>query len=385
MMEAVAALPDDKVAAILADLASADAGCGCRRELLPLLREDASIYRGRGTTETERLRAFVMAGIARAGLADELMPYVIEELETGTSPYTIAAAARAARSASSLPEETAGFLLGAIDRIRHLDEYVHLDIYPAPPGAGATTAIAEAIKTLAVAGPSGRAAIKSLFDRAADGGYFSPSVVTLLEAALDEDKEPRTSHTCCEHGAQAIAAEPQPVARSTAGLSQIELQNQDGIRTSFGQIFGGRTSVIVFFYTRCMNPDKCSRSISKLARVHRLIGQNLADSTAMVAGITYDPEYDLPERLRRYGADRGMCFGERCQLFRSTGPFAVIRDGLQLGVGYGSSTVNRHRIELIIVDPAGRIVEFNVRRLWDEHEVADALAIVDRNEADLPR
>jgi cytochrome oxidase Cu insertion factor (SCO1/SenC/PrrC family) len=374
MTEAAFALPDDKVAAILADLVPAATGCGCRRELLPLLREDASIYRGRGTTETERLRAFVMAGIARAGLADELMPYIIEELETGTSPYTIAAAARAARGASSLPEKTAGLLLGAIDRISHLDEYVHLDIYPAPPGAAHTTAIAEAIKTLAIAGPSGRAAIQSLFDRAADGGYFSPAIVTLLEAALN--KEPYASHNCCERGAKAIAAEPQPMSRSTASLSQIELQNQDGIRASFGQIFGGRTSVIVFFYTRCMNPDKCSRSIGQLARVHRLIGQNLADSTAMVAGITYDPEYDLPERLHRYGTDHGMCFGDRCQLFRSTGPFEVIRDGLQLGVGYGSSTVNRHRIELIIVDPAGRIVESNVRRLWDAHEVADALATV---------
>jgi cytochrome oxidase Cu insertion factor (SCO1/SenC/PrrC family) len=382
MTESVTALPDDKVAAILADLVPAAAGCGCRRELLPLLREDAPIYRGRSTTEIERLRAFVMAGIARAGLADELMPYVIEELETGTSPYTIAAAARAARDASLLPEKTAEFLLGAIDRIRHLDEYVHLDIYPAPPGTGHTTAIAEAIKTLAVAGSSGRAAIKSLFDRSADGGYFSPSILTLLEAALDENKEPHASYDCCEHGAKAIGAEPQPVAQSTASLSQIELQNQDGIRASFGQIFGGRTSVIVFFYTRCMNPDKCSRSIGQLARLHRLIGQNLAESTAMVAGITYDPEYDLPERLHRYGVDRGMCFGDRCQLFRSTGPFALIRDGLQLGVGYGSSTVNRHRIELIIVDSAGRIVESNVRRLWDAHEVADTLATVETNEVD---
>jgi cytochrome oxidase Cu insertion factor (SCO1/SenC/PrrC family) len=370
MTEAVAALPDDQVAAILAGLASADARCGCRRELLPLLREDAPIYRGKGTTETERLRAFVMAGIARAGLADELMPYVIEELETGTSPYAIAAAARAARSASSLPEETAGLLVDAIDRIRHLDEYVDLDTYPAPPGAGQTTAIAEAIKTLAVAGPNGQAAIKTFFDRAADGSYFSRSIMTLLEAALDGSRQP---HTCCEHGAQPIAAEPHPVARSTAGLRHIELQNQDGIHATFGQIFENRTSLIVFFYTRCMNPDKCSRTISKLARVHHLIEQRLADNTAMVAGITYDPEYDIPERLNRYGADRGMSFGDRCQLFRSTGSFAAIRNGLQLGVGYGSSTINRHRIELIIVDPAGNIMDFNVRRLWDEHEMADAL------------
>jgi cytochrome oxidase Cu insertion factor (SCO1/SenC/PrrC family) len=376
MTEAVAALPEDQVAAILAGLASPEAGCGCRRQLLALVREDAPIYRGKGTTETERLRAFVMTALARAGLADELIPYVIEDLETGTSPYTIAAAARAARGASSLPEETAGLLVGAIDRIRHIDEYVHLDTYPAPPGTGHTTAIGEVIKTLAVAGPGGHAAIKTLLDRTADGISFSRSVVTLLEAAVDENRQP---HTCCGHSAHATAAEPLPVERSTAGLRHIELQNQDGVRASFGQIFGGRTSLIAFFYTRCMNPDKCSRTISKLARVHHLIEQKLAESTAMVAGITYDPEYDLPERLRRYGADRGMSFGERCQLFRSASAFAAIRDGLQLGVGYGSSTVNRHRIELVVVDPAGRIADIHARRLWDEYEMADALIAVDTN------
>jgi protein SCO1/2 len=111
----------------------------------------------------------------------------------------------------------------------------------------------------------------------------------------------------------------------------------------------------------------------------------MADNAAMVAAITYDPEYDLSERLRRYGADRGVPFGERCQLFRSTGSFAAIRDALDLGVGYGSATVNRHRIELMIVDPAGRIVDFHVRRLWDEDQVADALVAVEARWAGQPR
>jgi cytochrome oxidase Cu insertion factor (SCO1/SenC/PrrC family) len=371
MTEAIAALPDDQVAAILADLASGDAGCGCKRELLPLLREDASIYRGRGTSETERLRAYVMVALAKAGLGDVLIPYVIEELETGTGPYPVAAAARVARSA--VPAQTVPLLVAAIERIRPVDEFVHLDTYPAPPGVGPTTAIGEVVKTLAVAGPAGLSAIRALADRAADG-FFSRGVVALLQATLEERKPPGA---CCGQLADAAAAEPQPIARSIAGLNHIELQNQDGIRTSFGRMFGRRTSLIVFFYTRCMNPDKCSRSISKLAQVHDLMGQQMTDSTAMVAAITYDPEYDLPERLRRYGADRGLPFGERCQLLRSTGSFAAIRDSLQLGVGYGSSTVNRHRIELIIVDSAGMIVDFHVRRLWDEHEVADALVAVD--------
>jgi len=376
MSDIVVPLPDRELAAVWADLASASFGGGCRHHLLSLLREDASIYRGRSTTEAERLRAFIMAGIARVGPADELVPYILEELETGTSPYAVAAAARAARSASSLPEETAELLAGAIDRIHHLDEFVHLDTYPAPPGAGPTTAIGELIETLAVAGPSGHAAIKALWDRAADGSYLSRNAMRLLEDALRKQEQPRA---CCAHSDEAPAAEPQPIARSIADLRDIELQNQDGIRASFGQIFAGRASLIVFFYTRCMNPNKCSRTISKLARVHDLIGQRLAESAAMVAGITYDPEYDLPERLRRYGADRGLSFGERCQLLRSTGSFATIRDRLQLGVGYSSSTVNRHRIELILVDPAGRIVDFKVRRLWDEYEMADILVTIATN------
>lgn len=379
MSASATALSEDELAEILRHLASGGAGCGCHCDPMALMREDASIYQGRSTTETERLRAFVMVGIAETGEADQLIPHIIEELETGSSPYLLAAAARAARSALALPEEIAGLLADAIERIRHIDDYVHLDAYPSPPVAGNTSAIQEMIKTLATVGPSGRPVIKHLSRLAADGGYFSPRVVSLLETLSDASNEPIISRSCCGPSAQMTANEPQPVARSTIALNAIELQNQDGICTSFAQIFGGKSSVIAFFYTRCMNPDKCSRTISKLAQVHDLVQRSLPNSASMVAGITYDPEYDLPERLRRYGANRGMNFGDRCQLFRSTGPFDAIRDALQLGVGFGSSTVNRHRIELVIVDPAGYVVDFRVRRLWDEYHVAKALASVHQN------
>jgi cytochrome oxidase Cu insertion factor (SCO1/SenC/PrrC family) len=100
----------------------------------------------------------------------------------------------------------------------------------------------------------------------------------------------------------------------------------------------------------------------------------------VIAGITYDPDYDLPERLYRYGADRGMVFDERCQLLRTTGSFAPIRDGLELAVGYGSATVNRHRIELLFVDPAGNVVAANLRRLWDERDALAALTAIQAGE-----
>src|SRR6185312_15955806 len=48
---------------------------GPDRDLLTLLREDASIYAGRGAIEAERLRAFVMECVSRAGLAPEALPF----------------------------------------------------------------------------------------------------------------------------------------------------------------------------------------------------------------------------------------------------------------------------------------------------------------------
>ena len=347
-----AGVPPDDVAAVVAVLASARGGCGCRSDLLDLMHEGAPIYRGRGGSEVERLRGFIAVSLAKAGFADALMPYALEELETGTNAYAVAAAARVARTASALPAGIAELMAAAIRRIRPLDEFVDFDNYPLRPGAGSMTAVGEVIETLAATGPQGRAAMETI-------GVRSPDAA-------------RGDHACCG-GKSTAASEPGPVSGSIAALRDVELQNQDGTRARLGDIFEGRPGLIAFFYTRCMNPDKCSRTISQLAEVERLIRHDGADSSAVIAGITYDPEYDTPQRLQRYGADRGLPFGERCQLLRSTGSFAAIRDQLQLGVGYGSATVNRHRIELLVVDASGTIVHANLRRLWNTQEMADLL------------
>jgi protein SCO1/2 len=312
--------------------------CGPDRGLLSLLREDAAIYHGRGTVDAERLRAFVLECVTRAGLAQEALPYILEELETGTDPYPVAAAARAARHLTARPPETAALLSHAMERIRHLDQFVCLDRYPAPPDAGTVSAVSELRETLAIIGHA--------------DGPASPT-----------------------------AAEAVPTRQAVASLHELEFQDQDGDRRTFGQHFADRVSLLAFFYTRCMNPNKCSLTITKLGLIHELV----SGSGAVVAGITYDPAYDLPERLHRYGADRGVRFGPDCHLLRTTGAFAPVRDALQLGVGYGTATVNRHRVELVLIDAAGNPLDLKPRRLWDEREVANqVLAAVDGARSSVP-
>jgi len=342
--------------------------------LLSLLREDAPFYQGRGTTEVERLRGFILAQLSTVGLADETLPYIIEELETGLDAYSVGAAARAARELSHVSAETIELLFTAIERIRHVDEYVNFDSYPPTYVPDTKTAVMEAIATLAAAGPAGRSKLDELWKRASGNEYLCRDAVALLQQLRQTDPP---AHSCCMHTARQ-AAGTEPPTRSVKHLNRLVLQNQNGGCTTFGKIFGGRAALIVFFYTRCMNPHKCSRSISNLAQLQREARTISFHKPPMLAGITYDDEFDTPDRLRRYGEERGLEFDDNCQLFRCTDSFELLRSQIQLGVGFGSATVNRHRIEMLLLSPAGNIAERKVRRLWKAHEVLEALQAIDR-------
>jgi cytochrome oxidase Cu insertion factor (SCO1/SenC/PrrC family) len=325
-------MPDAVLGADLMRRATeADCCRGPDRDLLRLLREDAPIYAGRGAVESERLRAFVMECVSNAGLAPEAWAFIREELETGMDPYAVAAAARAVRSLPSPPRGIERLLRGAADRISAVDETVWLASYPAPQGAAGPSAVAEVMETLAIVG------------RLAND--------TMPPICADQTSPKETA-----------------VTNAIADLADVELEDQDGRLITFAELFSGRAGVISFFYTRCMNPNKCSRTIARLGALRDLVG----DTAVVVAGITYDPAYDLPERLRRYGEVRGFRFGPLSRLLRTTGSFEPIRRALELGVGYGAATVNRHAVELFVIDPTGRLSAFE-RQLWNEQDVAAAV------------
>jgi protein SCO1/2 len=95
---------------------------------------------------------------------------------------------------------------------------------------------------------------------------------------------------------------------------------------------------------------------------------------ARIAAISYDPDYDRPPLLAAYGAQRGFRFDARNRFFRTDGPVEPLRARFDLGVGYGPSTVNRHRLELFVLDAHGAVAASFTRRLWAEQEVAEAVA-----------
>lgn len=151
--------------------------------------------------------------------------------------------------------------------------------------------------------------------------------------------------------------------------TRLEFEDQDGRTLTYEDFFTRRPSVVVFFYSRCTNPNKCSLAVTKLARLQRAIADAGLQGRLRTAAITYDPDFDQPPRLRAYGENRSVIFNADNRFLRAPTGFGALYNYFELGVSFGPAVVNRHRIELFILDRTGRIAARFARLQWDEDVV----------------
>ena len=315
-----AATAEETIAAYVSGGAPAEA-------LLTLLPEQHPLYAGRSTNEVARIRGWILAAFETAGLPEGALPYVLEELQSGRNAYLAAAAARALRGHAA-DGRFIPFLRDALTNVRAIDAPVTFASYkPRWPVERPTTASAEIRSTLEWIGETG---------------------------------------DCC-----AIPFAPDRSRRSAS--LDVELEDQEGRRLAFGDFFRGKWSVVAFFYTRCDNPEKCSLTVTQLARLQTAVESSALRDNVRIAAITYDPAYDLPSRLRRFGENRGIRFAHDVRFFRAPSGLDDLRARFDLGVNFTGSVVNRHRIELYVLDEQANIVATFSRMQWDVPAVMSEL------------
>lgn len=344
----------------------------CRDSLVELLPERISLYAGRSTNATIRMRGYIIAAFEQVGLPDPAIPYVLEELESGRDAYLVAAAARAIRGLDGPTNYAVPFLLKAIENIKYSDDAVSFGSYrPWWPVPSHTTAIEEIMKTFAWLGEHARPALPVLQALQEDRGALSPPARAALEAIVTDLGDADTCGCAAEESVVGFTGgghvgEERP---SAAVPVDVEMEDQDGRALTFGGFFTGRPSIVVFFYTRCDNPNKCSLTIAKLAQLQRALRQRGLQGQLRTAAISYDPGYDLPSRLSAYGQNRGVVFGGSDRFLRTKTGFEALQEYFKLGVNFGPALVNRHRIELFILDHEGRIAVTFTRLQWDNQDV----------------
>ncbi|TPN82569.1 hypothetical protein FJ987_16510 [Mesorhizobium sp. CU2] len=319
-------------------------------DLIAMLSEGHSIYCGRGSAEAENLRAHVMVRAAKVGIADRIVDYAMADLETARSAISLAAAAMVLREAGTAPAGGLTLLAAAHRRLSVGDRLV--DLVNFPPGPGGVSASGEISRTL-----------DELTGRAR-----SPA--------------PTLNSSCCcgpDLAEEAVAQLPDLVR-----LGSLPIETQDGLQGTLGNVLGNGAGLLAFFYTRCMNPLRCSHTVSQLGELARSLTGRFGAEQVRLLGITYDPAYDTAGRLLAYGRDRSVPFGAGCQLLRTVDAFAPVAEALQLGVGYGPATVNQHRLEWIVFAPGLRAVRVGRGSHWGTAAMADDLLLLANGQGSEP-
>lgn len=364
--------PEEELAAFV-DAAK----CSRRRgeELVQFLPEQHPIYRNRSANGIIRLRGYVLAAFEQTGTPQAAVPYILEELESGGQAYLVAAAAKALRGLDEPPPGVVRFLFKSVENIRSSDDSLTFESYkPRWPVAAPTTALKELFITFGSLGARARDALPGLENLLADGGKsFTAPIRAEIEKAVKSIRadETEADEGCCSmpNGLGLFAQRFRREPTGRASVASVVLEDQNGDTLAFGDFFSGKPSVVVFFYTRCDNPNKCSLSVTKLACLQRAIAESGLGGRLKTAAITYDPAYDLPRRLKAYGLNRGVQFGDDDRIMRARNGLKELADYFDLGVSLAGSIVNRHRIELFILDGRGRIVHTLARLQWDVNEV----------------
>lgn len=348
----------------------------CRRNndaesLAAILPETTPLFRARGTRQLTRMRGYVLSSFATAGLPASAVAFVLEELENGMMPYTVAAAARALRGAPTRTAEHAPFLLRALRNISLHDDAITFEQYrTTSDDAGTTRGVHEILATIAWMGPAARSIapdLRRLLERE-DAPYDRATREKLAATVECIDVPAPAAKTCCK---KSLAVVEQPTSpQRLAEIADVEATDQDGVRVTLGEHWGGHVAIVTFFYTRCENPNKCSRTVSRLAALQERVA-GLGLEHVRIAALTYDPAYDTPALMKTYGVHRRFHFAANSRFLRVEGRSALerVRAFFELGVSYAEGIVSQHRIELSVLGTDGRITARFSRLQWDEDQV----------------
>jgi protein SCO1/2 len=342
-------------------------------ELTELLREDHPLYDQRGAATVVRMRGWIMVTLSQLDISDQALTFILEELDTGVDPYLVAAAARAVRAYPKPSSSLAPFLLRAITNIRYRDDPVSFSEYGEYYSeSDETTPLHELFSSLASLGSHARIVLDELIELRKETRGLSRHRLADLDKAIEAiGGSELTNDSCCELPALLKERFSWRLTsrHSSQPIASVVFEDQNNELVTFGEFFNGRPTIAAFFYTRCDNPLKCSLTITKLARVQKLLSERGLAEQINTAAITYDPEFDSSDRIRGYGEHRGIETSKHHRMLRARDGIESIRKHFKLGVNFIESLVNRHRIELYLLDSNGQIAGVFERIHWNEEEV----------------
>jgi protein SCO1/2 len=138
----------------------------------------------------------------------------------------------------------------------------------------------------------------------------------------------------------------------------------------------GKVVVLTFIYTRCPMPDFCPLMDRKFSDLAQRLGAfpERAGGVRMVS-VSFDPEHDTPEVLRKHAAIRGAMAPLWTYAVASHEELARVAPRLGLFFGPDGKEI-AHNLCTAIIDPRGKLARLEVGKQPNRWETADFLRTI---------
>lgn len=354
--------------------------------LVALLSERHAVYLERPSYQMTRIKGYTLASFNETGLPSSAIKFLLDELQNGRNAYMVGAAARGLRGSKQPKAQYVGFLIQAVNNLKYHDDSFDLTVFkPEWPLKNPSSGCLEIFKTLQWLKGYARGALPELRSFLCRSEEFTTEMLAEIRKTIKKIEED-TRHldlSCCEIESKSKTGISWlwKGMRSIRSIGNLGVQNEDGQILSLEDVIDHKPTVLAFFYTRCMNPNKCTLTINKMGWLQKELAQFGLENKINLLAFTYDPSYDTPTRMRVFGENRGMVFRLNTHVLRTRPEeFSVLSDFFQLGVNHVASTVNQHRLELFILNQYGRIETTYSRLQWETKDViSDLKRIINRS------
>jgi protein SCO1/2 len=161
-------------------------------------------------------------------------------------------------------------------------------------------------------------------------------------------------------------------------VPDFKLINQDGHAIHLGQ-FKGRVLLLTFIYTRCPLADYCPRMSRNFAEIDKALqGEPKLYAKTHLLSISFDPKYDTPTVLKRYG-EAYIGQGTRDSFWHwdfaapSRSEMAALTEFFDVGVTPGDSGTLTHSLSTVLIGKDGRIMSWYPNNDWQPADVLSAM------------
>ncbi|MGR3319919.1 MAG: SCO family protein, partial [Candidatus Anammoxibacter sp.] len=159
--------------------------------------------------------------------------------------------------------------------------------------------------------------------------------------------------------------------------NKLTLINQDNEPVILDSLIG-KPLVMSFIFTRCQLPTMCPLIMEKVAKVQKEINKEYKDKVFFVI-MTFDPEYDTPEVLKKYGEGYGVDYDNLIYL---TGKKSDMDKALTHFRVYAKEEAPgqiAHTMETMVLDEKGVIKRIFPTSIWSPKSVVNEVKKVVAN------